>query len=133
MDVVTLTVLRYTVNYEPMVEFYRDILGMEVVESWDRPDSKGSVFAPRGSVANATVEVLDLAGVGERGVAPVNVVLDLFVDDARAEHDRLLEAGVPIARGLEDASWGHRSFGLDDPDGLRVWIIEVLDPPNDSR
>ena len=133
MDVVTLTVLRYTVNYGPMVEFYRQILGMETVESWDRPDGKGSVFAPRGSVANATVEVLELADVCVPGVAPVNVVLDLFVDDARAEHDRLVEAGVPIARGLEDASWGHRSFGLDDPDGLRVWIIEVLDPPNDSR
>ena len=129
MDVTTLTVLRYTVNYEPMVDFYRQTLGMEVVESWDRPDGKGSVFAPRGSVANATIEVLELGDVCVPGVAPVNVVLDLFVDDARAEHDRLVEAGVPIARGLEDASWGHRSFGLDDPDGLRVWIIEVLDPP----
>ena len=41
-------------------------------------------------------------------------------------HDQLVEAGVPIARGLEDASWGHRSFGIDDPDGFRIWFYSDI-------
>lgn len=36
-------------------------------------------------------------------------------------------SGARIARGLEDTPWGHRSFGLDDPGGLRIWIVEDLD------
>ena len=70
--------------------------------------------------------VLELDGVGVPGVAPVNLVLTLFVDDAQAAHDQLQRAGAEIARGLEDTPWGHRSFGVDDPDGLRIWVVEVL-------
>jgi uncharacterized glyoxalase superfamily protein PhnB len=126
MELRTLTVVRHTVNYESMIRFYSDTLGMTTVERWERPDSRGSVFAPQGAVANATIEVLELGDVCVPGVAPINVVLSLFVDDARAAHDLLQGAGVPIARGLEDTSWGHRSFGIDDPDGFRIWIIEDL-------
>jgi uncharacterized glyoxalase superfamily protein PhnB len=125
MELRTLTVVRHTVNYESMIRFYGDTLEMTTVENWDRSDGRGSVFAPPGAVANATIEVLD-AGVCVPGVAPVNVVLSLFVDDAQAVHDRWNGAGVPIARGVEDQSWGFRSFGIDDPDGLRIWIIEDL-------
>jgi hypothetical protein len=35
---------------------------------------------------------------------------------------------VTIARGLEDAPWGHRSFGIDDPDGFRIWYYQDLNP-----
>jgi uncharacterized glyoxalase superfamily protein PhnB len=33
---------------------------------------------------------------------------------------------VTIVREVKDEPWGHRSFGVDDPDGLRIWIIEVI-------
>jgi catechol 2,3-dioxygenase-like lactoylglutathione lyase family enzyme len=126
MRIGTLTVLRHTLNFDAMCRFYGGALGMAVVDSWDRPDSRGSVFAPQGAVANTTIEVLELGDVCVEGVAPVNVVLTLFVDDATVVHDELDRAGVGITRGLEDAPWGHRSFGIDDPDGLRIWIVEVL-------
>ena len=121
-----LTVVRYTLNYESMCHFYGDTLGWAVVEAWDRPGTRGSVFAPAGAVTGATVEILELEGVGVPGVAPVNLVLTIFVDDARAAHGQLQRTGAAIVRGLEDTSWGHRSFGIDDPDGLRIWIVEVL-------
>ena len=126
MDIQVFTVVRHTVNYEPLCHFYGGTLGMPVVERWDRPGSRGAVFSPAGTVTGATVEILDLEGVGVPGVAPVNLVLTLFVHDAQADHDRLQRAGAKIARGLEDTPWRHRSFGVDDPDGLRIWIVEVL-------
>jgi uncharacterized glyoxalase superfamily protein PhnB len=127
MQIRTLNILRHTVNYASMIRFYGDQLGMAVIEHWDKPDSRGSVFAPQGAVANATIEVLELGDVCVPGVKPVNVVLTLVVDDARAAHDELQGTGVAIARGLEDTPWGHRSFGIDDPDGFRIWIVEVLE------
>jgi hypothetical protein len=38
----------------------------------------------------------------------------------------LIQRGIPIVRGLEDAPWGHRSFGIDDPDGLRIWYYQDM-------
>ena len=127
MEIGTLTVLRHTVNFESMRHFYGEVLGMTTVEQWDRPESRGAVFAPQGAPRNATVEVLELGDVCLPGVAPVNVVLTLFVEDAQAALDQLRDVGVVIARGLEDTPWRHRSFGIDDPDGLRIWIVQVLD------
>ncbi len=127
MEIATFNVLRHTVNLDAMARFYADGLGMSVVEEWDRPDSRGRVFAPQGTAGSTTIEVLQLGDVCVPGVAPVNVVLTLYVDDARVAHDLLRSRGVPIARELEDTPWGHRSFGIDDPDGLRIWIVQVVD------
>ncbi len=110
-----------------MTAFYRDGLGMVIIEQWDRSRTdRGAVLAPAGDVRNATIEVLTLGDLAERGASPANVVVTLFVDDVRAALREVRAAGVPIARGLEDTSWGHRSFGVDDPDGLRIWIVEEL-------
>ena len=94
MDIRIFTLVRHTVNYQSMCQFYGDILGMTVVESWDRARSRGTVFSPAGAVTGATVEILQLHGVGVPGVAPVNVVLTLFVVDAQAAHDQLQRAGA---------------------------------------
>jgi catechol 2,3-dioxygenase-like lactoylglutathione lyase family enzyme len=127
MEIGTFTVLRHTVNFDAMRRFYGDALGMTIVEQWERPGTRGVVFAPQGAPTNATIEVLEFADVCVPGVAPVNIVLTWFVEDARAALDQLRDAGVAIARGLEDQSWGFRSFGIDDPDGLRIWVVERLE------
>jgi len=42
------------------------------------------------------------------------------VDGVDAWHDQLKVAGVPIARSLVDNPWGDRSFGINDPEGVRL-------------
>jgi uncharacterized glyoxalase superfamily protein PhnB len=66
------------------------------------------------------IEVIELGEEAVPGVKPVNVVLSIEVDEVDEWHDQLIKRGLTIARGLEDASWGHRGFGIDDPDGFRV-------------
>ncbi len=111
-----------------MTAFYRDGLGMTITKQWDRSDTdRGAVLAPAGEVNNANIEVLTLGNLAVHEGTPTNVVLTLFVDDAHAAQKLISQAGVPIARELEDTPWGHRSFGVDDPDGLRIWIVEELD------
>jgi uncharacterized glyoxalase superfamily protein PhnB len=72
------------------------------------------------------IEVLELGQEAVPNTKPVNVVLSMEVEDVDKWHDELTERGVIIMRGLEDAPWGHRSFGVDDPDGFRIWYYQDM-------
>ena len=124
MELHTLTVVRHTERFAAMTHFYGELLGMRPVETWDRPDGRGTVFAPAGSARGVHIEVLDMPGGTTAGSPPLGIVLSLFVADVRAVHDQVVRRGALVVRGLEDTPWGHRSFGLDDPDGLRIWVVE---------
>ena len=126
MKAILMSVVRHTRNYEAMLGFYRDRLGMKPVEQWDEPGNRGTLLTPGGKVSNAVIEIIELGQEAVPGVKPVNVVLSIEVEDVDGWHDQLLAAGVEIARGLEDAPWEHRSFGIDDPDGFRVWFYEDI-------
>jgi catechol 2,3-dioxygenase-like lactoylglutathione lyase family enzyme len=126
MEIGTFNVIRHTVNFDVMSRFYGQGLCMSAVEEWDRPHSRGVVYAANGASSAATIEALRLGDLCVPGVAPVNIELVLYVDDARAVQDELRGRGMTITRELKDEPWGHRSFGVDDPDGLRIWIIEVI-------
>ena len=52
----------------------------------------------------------------------------LQVDDAAAEHERLVSAGAPIAYPLRDEPWGQRRFALRDPAGTWVDVVQQIDP-----
>lgn len=122
------SIVRHTKNYEAMVKFYRDRLGMSVTQAWDHPGDRGTLLSFGGKVSNTVIEVIELGDEAVPGVKPVNVVLSIEVDAVDAWHDELIQRGVPIARGLEDAPWGHRSFGIDDPDGFRIWYYQDMNP-----
>ncbi len=109
-----------------MLAFYRDALGLEPVESWDEPGNQGTVlrFAP--PLVRFSIEVLDLKGVAVSDSAPRNTDLSLYVDSVADWHERLVANGVPIARGIQDTPWGLRSFGINDPDDLRIWFQERI-------
>ena len=54
--------------------------------------------------------------------------LTLQVADAAAEFERLSRAGVPIAYPLRDEPWGQRRFGLLDPAGTWVDVVQHIEP-----
>lgn len=124
MNLIGMSVVRHTRNYEAMCRFYGDSLGMNVVEAWNEPDNRGTLFSPGEKVGSAVIEILELGEEAVPGVKPVNVALSLEIDNVDSWHEQLLGIGIPIARGLEDAPWGHRSFGVDDPDGFRIWFYQ---------
>lgn len=118
-------------DFERVVAFYRDVLHLPVRKRWDTAAGSGMIveLGPASSV--------EFSGppYGERAdpVAARGVELMVGVDDAAAWRDRLVAAGVAIRRELIDNPWGDRSFGVDDPDGRRVWIYEVVDAGADVR
>jgi uncharacterized glyoxalase superfamily protein PhnB len=127
-EVLLVNIGRHTKNYGPMVEFYRDQLGMSVRQSWDHPGNRGTLLSLGGQTSGVVIEVIELGDEAIPGAKPVNIALSIEVNTVDELHDQLVERGVTIARGLEDAPWGHRSFGIDDPDGFRIWYYQDLNP-----
>lgn len=103
-----------------MVAFYRDSLGMQVTDTCDESGNRGTLFDFAGKADSTVIEVIELGDEAIPGVKPVNIALSIEVDNANTWHDRLSARGILIARVLEDAPWGRRSFGIVDPDGLRI-------------
>ena len=54
--------------------------------------------------------------------------LTLQVADANAEYRRVTSAGLQPALPLTDEPWGQRRFGVVDPAGLWVDVVEQIDP-----
>ena len=54
--------------------------------------------------------------------------LTLQVADARAEYERLHTAGLDLDLALTDEPWGQRRFGVVDPAGMWVDVVEQIEP-----
>jgi predicted enzyme related to lactoylglutathione lyase len=59
------------------------------------------------------------------GVAGRPVMIWLQVRDVRAEHGRLAAAGVPVIRAPAAEPWGLIEMWIEDPDGIRIVLVEV--------
>jgi catechol 2,3-dioxygenase-like lactoylglutathione lyase family enzyme len=108
-------------DYFRTLEFYADVLGLPIHESWDDPDGRGTLFRAAGGM----IEVFE-ANAHHPAHRPEGVRLGLEVDDAQALHDRVVQQGVAIVEAIDDRPWGHRSFTIDDPDGLPLTFFHVL-------
>lgn len=56
------------------------------------------------------------------------VFLTLQVEDARADFDRLKKAGLEISYELRDEPWGQRRFGVVDPNGMYIDVVQQIEP-----
>lgn len=119
-------------DYEATVAFYRDGLGLEVMESWDRgANDRGTLFAAESGV----IEVLAAPAPGESFGAfdarpPRGVFMVIESRDVEARYERAVAKRLAIKEPLTDQAWGHRSFCLTEPNGLIVYIFRDLNPQN---
>jgi uncharacterized glyoxalase superfamily protein PhnB len=56
------------------------------------------------------------------------LIISFEVDDADAEYRRLKAAGLEIVQDLVDKPWGERSFVVDDPNGVHLYIYKTIPP-----
>jgi catechol 2,3-dioxygenase-like lactoylglutathione lyase family enzyme len=52
----------------------------------------------------------------------------LQVADAAAEFEKVRTSGAPIAYPLRDEPWGQRRFGMFDPSGTWVDVVQQIEP-----
>jgi hypothetical protein len=50
------------------------------------------------------------------------------VPDAKAEHKRFVGGGAVVSLSLRDEPFGQRRFGLFDPAGVWIDVVEQIDP-----
>ncbi len=97
--------------------FYRDVLGLAIYREFGPPGDPGVVFF----LGSGLLEVSGRAA----GPPGRSVMIWLQVRDVHAEHDRLAAAGVRILREPAAEPWGLTEMWIEDPDGLRIVLVEV--------
>ena len=55
-------------------------------------------------------------------------LLTFQVSDAASEFERVREAGLFVDHPLREQPWGQRRFGLRDPAGVWVDVVEQIEP-----
>ncbi|GAA5197514.1 VOC family protein [Rugosimonospora acidiphila] len=103
--------------------FYRDVLRLAVYREFGPPDGPASAG---GVVYFLGQGLLEVSGRGEERPSPA-LRIWLQVRDVRAEHGRLSAAGVSVLRPPLREPWGLIEMWIEDPDGVRIVIVEVPD------
>ena len=98
-------------------QFYRDVLGLAVYREFGPADDPGVVFF-------LGQGLLEVSGSWS-GPPGGPVMIWLQVRDVHAEHGRLAAAGARILRGPQAEPWGLTEMWLQDPDGVRIVLVEV--------
>jgi len=102
-------------------DFYIDVLGFDVIDSWDRPDSQGMLL----DAGAGTVELLAPAPSGGHVVGSA-LSLSVEVDDVDRRWQMLTDRGLQDLAQPTTQPWGHRSISIEDPDGVTITFFQDL-------
>jgi predicted enzyme related to lactoylglutathione lyase len=117
VDVLSSRILLRPADLARSRRFYRDVLGLAVYREFGPPADPGMVFF-------LGAGLLEVSG-GSEGPAGNSVLIWLQVRDVDAEHERLAAAGVRVLRGPVTEPWGLIEMWIEDPDGVRIVLVEV--------
>jgi catechol 2,3-dioxygenase-like lactoylglutathione lyase family enzyme len=111
-----LTFVITTSRFDESLAFYRDLLGMRLVEEWS-DFGHGAVLE---ALSGTVVELIDDAGARGLPAEERTVFMGLQVLDPDGVHDRLVAAGARVNGAPTPKPWGGRGFTAFDPDGMPV-------------
>lgn len=117
MEVLSSRILLRPADRSRSQHFYRDVLGL-------------AVYREFGSAADPNVVYflgsgfLEVSGHSAGG-AGRSMMIWLQVRDINAEHARLAVADVRILREPVTEPWGLIEMWIEDPDGVRIVLVEV--------
>jgi catechol 2,3-dioxygenase-like lactoylglutathione lyase family enzyme len=117
MEVLSSRVLLRPANFERSFRFYAQTLDLHVYREWGSGPTRGVVFFLGGGF-------LELSGTSD-APSSEKVSLWLQVRDVDAVGHELDEAGVAIVEPPIDKPWGLREMRVQDPDGVKLIIVEV--------
>ena len=117
MDVLSSRILLRPADVGRSLRFYRDVLGLAIYREFGSAANPGVVFFLGGGL-------LEISG---RAAGPPGgtVLIWLQVRDVHAEHERLAAAGARVLREPVAEPWGLTEMWVEDPDGIRVMLVEI--------
>lgn len=117
MEVLGSRILLRPTQLDRSHRFYRDTLGLAIYREFGGDDAPAIVFF----LGNGLLEV------SGRATHPLGDAIGLWlqVRDVRAEHRRLVNAGVSILRDPQREMWGLEEMWIADPDGVRIVLVQI--------
>ncbi len=118
MDILSSRTLLRPADLGRTLAFYGDDLGLAVAREFGEGDHRGVVFHAGGGF-------LEVSGTGGPGPGRPGFALWLQVrsmDEAVAE---FFARGVALARPPVREPWGLVEAWVDDPDGVRIHLVEI--------
>ena len=117
MDILSSRTLLHPADFDRTIAFYRDTLGLAVAREFGSGDHRGVVFFAGGGF-------LEVVGTGPPPGRP-GVELWLQVRSMTECVAELVHRGVTLARSPVLEPWGLIEAWVDDPDGVRIHLVEV--------
>ncbi|HEX2626437.1 MAG TPA: VOC family protein [Candidatus Limnocylindrales bacterium] len=112
-------------DFDAAVAFYRDALGLEVRDAWNRSNGRGMILeAGRATLElfdQQQAETLDAIEVGRRTSGTIRFAI--HVDDAGAAAEELVEAGATLEAAAAVTPWGDRNARVRTPDGMQMTLF----------
>jgi len=127
--ILELRVALTTNDYERLVKFYCDGLGLEPAQFWKNDQGRALIL----NMGNATLEIfdetqaktIDQIEAGQRISGQIRFALQ--VPDLKAAMERLLAHGATLIHPPIITSWGDYNVRLQDPDGMQITLFQILD------
>ena len=110
-------------DMDKSIYFYRDILGMKVVEQKTSPRGSKLVFLKFPDM-DCELELCSFPDSGNVHVPEDLVHLAFEVDDLEICMEKLKVAGVPITEGPTESSNGSRFIFTEDPDKYEIELMQ---------
>ena len=112
------------------IEFYTDMLGMELLRTTERPEQKYTLafvgFGGGNRNGEAELELTYNHGVSDYDLGSAYGHIAVGVDDVAATCERIRAAGGNIAREPGPVKGGATVIAfVEDPDGYKVELIET--------
>lgn len=111
-------------KFAESLTFYRDLLGMPVLEEWT-DFGHGAVL---GAMPGTVVELIDTPSAAPQPAEARTTFMGLEVSDPEAIHERLVAAGARVNGPPTAKPWGGRGFTAFDPEGMPVNIYTAYAP-----
>ena len=127
--VIELRVAVTTSDYERLVKFYCDGLGVEPAAIWDNGQGQALIL----NMGSATLEIfdeiqaqtIDQIEAGKRISGQIRFALQ--VPDLKAAMERLLAHGATLVHPPIVTPWGDTNVRIQDPDGMQITLFQVSD------
>jgi len=124
--VIELRVALTTIDYERMIKFYCDGLGIEPAAIWENGIGHALVL----NMGRATLEIfdetqaetIDQIEAGRRVSGQVRFALQ--VPDLEKAMERLIAHGATLIHPPIVTPWGDNNVRLQDPDGMQITLFQ---------
>ena len=117
-------------EYDRVLAFYRDTLGLPVIEAWEDGDARGVILdAGRATLellSEAQAELIDGVEVGKRVAGPVRLALE--VADSEETARRLVEGGAEQLADPVLTPWNDLNVRLRAPGGMQLTLFTPSEP-----